>query len=308
MASDRIKNPPELSGIAAVSRSADQIRLWSLVLHAACIPHAVLTDPEGWRLSVAAGDEFLARHQISVFEEENKNWPPVGPEPLPQLTGSSASTSPVVLIMGGLMFFYFTTGSWSAASPWFAQGAVAGRAILEDGQWYRLLTGLTLHSGPAHLLGNLAFGGVLLHYLCRQIGSGVALALLLAVGGLGNLLNILMRGGDHLSVGFSTAVFGMVGLLSGIRMVRGGSFKDILLPLGGGAGLLAFLGTGGERTDLGAHLWGLAVGLLPGLFVGRFSTQWAAFGNFWWQRWLFICCLFLVGLAWWFALGTAPVG
>ncbi len=36
------------------------------------------------------------------------------------------------------------------------------------------------------------------------------------------------------------------------------------MPLGAGVALLAMLGSSGERTDFGAHLWGLVVGLIMG--------------------------------------------
>lgn len=32
--------------------------------------------------------------------------------------------------------------------------------------------------------------------------------------------------------------------------------------------MLAFLGTGGERTDLGAHFFGLITGLVTGIILG----------------------------------------
>jgi rhomboid protease GluP len=43
-----------------------------------------------------------------------------------------------------------------------------------------------------------------------------------------------------------------------VRGMRG------MLPLAAGVALLADLGTGGERTDLGAHVFGFMVGLAVG--------------------------------------------
>ena len=82
---------------------------------------------------------------------------------------------------------------------------------------------------------------------------------------------MVVRQDLHQSVGFSTAVFAAIGLLSGLQEQhsRWALFK-LLVPIGAGIGLLAMLGTGGERTDLGAHLFGFVCGLMIGL-VYRFS-------------------------------------
>jgi rhomboid protease GluP len=143
---------------------------------------------------------------------------------------------------------------------------------------------------------------VLIHLLCKQLGSGLGWTLLLLSGVLGNLLNILLRG-EHLSVGFSTAVFGAVGLLSGLHMRRGAGFgKGLLLPLGAALSLLAFLGTEGERTDLGAHLWGLAAGLGLGAAFARFVLGQRLMRPHW-QSFLLAASLLVVTVSWWLALG-----
>jgi rhomboid protease GluP len=47
------------------------------------------------------------------------------------------------------------------------------------------------------------------------------------------------------------------------------SLRDRVIPLGAGLALLGFLGTHGEHTDLGAHLFGFMSGLILGLFAGQ---------------------------------------
>ena len=70
-------------------------------------------------------------------------------------------------------------------------------------------------------------------------------------------------------MGFSTAVFAAVGILCGRQLNNGAStlIRQLVLPLGAGIGLLAMLGSEGERTDLGAHLFGLASGLFYGILL-----------------------------------------
>ncbi len=45
------------------------------------------------------------------------------------------------------------------------------------------------------------------------------------------------------------------------------------LPLGAGLALLSMLGSGGERTDLMAHLFGFMTGLILGAFYGVLVKQ-----------------------------------
>ena len=84
----------------------------------------------------------------------------------------------------------------------------------------RLVTALTLHADWQHLLGNLLIGGIFISRLCRDLRSGPAWLLLLASGALGNLANAWLQNPAHRAVGASTAIFGAVGMLATISMVR----------------------------------------------------------------------------------------
>ena len=43
-------------------------------------------------------------------------------------------------------------------------------------------------------------------------------------------------------------------------------------PIVAGLGLLAFTGTSGENTDLGAHLFGFLAGIALGVLLARFAS------------------------------------
>ena len=75
---------------------------------------------------------------------------------------------------------------------------------------------------------------------------------------------------NHLFVGFSTAVFATIGMLSMISYHANRKFAGyhLLVPFMAGAALLAMTGSSGERTDLGAHLFGL----LSGFAIGKLLT------------------------------------
>lgn len=208
-----------------------------------------------------------ANHEIDAFEEENLNWPP-----RVETRAMIANSPPTVLLLGALVVFSLITGPWTPENPWFTRGACAADRVFQHGEWWRLVTALTLHSGPVHIAGNTLIGGVIVHLLCRQMGSGLGVFLLLLAGALGNYVNILVRGAPHISVGFSTSVFGALGLLAGqgIMARRSVSWRNMFLPFAAALGLLGILGTSGEQTDLGAHLFGMGAGLVLGLIADFF--------------------------------------
>jgi len=253
------------------NRSRYQAGIWSLVLLSAGIPN--VTEQLGRDYVIMTGEDQAARaeEEIRRFEEENRNWP-FRKEPLVLRSASDQGRPPTVLMMGALLIFHQVTGPFSSHSEWFSRGAVDSKAILESGEWWRLITALTLHSDSVHLLSNLLIGGMVIHFLCRLFGTGPGWLLLIIAGALGNYANVLAHGPGHISVGFSTAVFAAIGLLCGSQ-IKIFNLRAILLPLGAGVALLAMLGSSGDRTDLGAHLWGLFVGLVLGFCWNWFSVS-----------------------------------
>jgi rhomboid protease GluP len=241
-----------------------QLDTLSLVLSAVGIDH--WQDHDAGRLLVAADDAPAALYHLNQYRQENLNWPP----PPPPCQTLSTQAQPTLLLMVLLALFFAHTGQWSSGSVWFMQGAIDSAAILNHGEWWRLITALTLHADLSHLLGNCLIGGLVIHLLGRMIGYGQSWLLVILTGSIGNLCNIVFRQQPHLSVGFSTSVFAAIGLLTGLQLGKAAirSYKELLLPLGAGAGLLAFLGSEGVRTDLGAHLFGFFSGIGCG-WLGR---------------------------------------
>ncbi len=181
--------------------------------------------------------------------------------------------------------------------------AHAGKIM--DGQWWRLATALTLHADWQHLLGNLLIGGIFVSRLCRDLRSGPAWFLILTAGILGNLCNAWLQDPGHRAVGASTAIFGAVGILATISMVR---YRHNLrprrrwtLPVAAALGLLAMLGAGGENTDLGAHLFGFLFGLPLG-FGAELLIEKQGRPGMQWNVLLVAITISIVAGSWWAAL------
>ncbi len=159
---------------------------------------------------------------------------------------------------------------------WLAAGAAQAGAIAH-GSWWRAVTALTLHADEGHLVGNLLAGMVIGTLAAQLLGQGLAWLAILLAGSIGNLIAVLLRGPDFAAIGASTAVFGALGIVSAFTRQRRWRERHLrmrrLAPLGAGVLLLAFLGFGGERTDVVAHMTGFAAGLGTGWALARWFEQ-----------------------------------
>ena len=295
-----IKETP-INTIVRETPDRQKLHLWSLVLSSVDIPHVVRLAEDGWQLLVEESRADFCQEEIRLFDEENRNWPPPKYD---QSIPIIEQEPPVLPVIGALFVFYGITGPWAANNQWFNNGALVRDKVVVEGEWWRLVTALTLHADLVHVAGNVFFGGLLAFFLCRHLGSGIAWLLVLLAGIFGNGINVMLHQGIYRSVGFSTAVFGMVGILSGMRLRRVGGWQEIVLALGSGIGLLAMMGTAGENTDLGAHLWGLVIGIFLGILVvgRRFSPGLMLEAKGQWL--LFACCLLVVTGCWLLALAA----
>jgi rhomboid protease GluP len=240
--------------------------IWSLVLTARDVPHKILHSVYGYRIAVPPDHESLAARELEKYENENRAWP-LRFEVTPWYPNAQ-STFWTLLILTAIFSISFSV-NWRERLIAIGSGNVD--SILHDGQWWRLVTALTLHTDPPHLLGNMIMGGLLMVWLCSLLGTGLGWGITLLSGTLGNLTNALVHGEAHSSVGSSTAIFGALGVITALQTlsVRRFSLKDRVIPLGAGFALLGFLGAHGEHTDLGAHLFGFMSGLILGLPAGQ---------------------------------------
>lgn len=229
------------------------------------------------RVVAAEGDVLLlvpwpyamrARRELAAYARENAAPPPARRTMRPIGRGVDA-------VLGGVavLTFLFAADRRRAFSLDWATIGAAQAGLITDGQWWRTLTALGLHADLEHLVGNLLFGAAFALVASQVLGAGLAWLAIVAAGGVGNAINAVLQSADHAAIGASTAVFGTLGILSGhawrTRVVpwRGGLRR--WAPLGAGVMLLAFLGTDGERTDVGAHVLGFATGAAIGLALAQ---------------------------------------
>ena len=240
----------------------------ALVLHAMDIDHSLDRGVLGWRVAVPDHEESRAREQLSLYERENR-VARAAPIDVAPRTGAAAGA---VGWAFALMIVFSLQSRHRFGIDWLAAGRLDVAAI-EAGEWWRVITALTLHVDIAHLFVNIGFGAVFGSLLARQIGVGLAWLMILIGGATGNLMNTLVQKPWHTAVGASTAVFAALGLLgaylwTGRRLIHD-SWARRWTPVVGAIVLLAWLGTGDERTDIVAHLTGFLAGFAMGALLGR---------------------------------------
>jgi rhomboid protease GluP len=217
---------------------------------------------------VAPAEVSQARLEIDAWLAENhaRPEPPAIREPVAGGRRGVLGYALVVVIVA------LAVGNFAFDRDWLTAGRIDG-AAMRAGEWWRALTALSLHADLEHLSANVFFGGVFGWFAGRYLGSGVAWLLILLAGGLGNTLNVLVLGAGHRAIGASTAVFAALGLLGSLGWAgRRGSLQGWVYRLGpviAAVALLAYTGAGGERTDIGAHVWGFAAGLGAGILAAR---------------------------------------
>jgi membrane associated rhomboid family serine protease len=261
--------PPEtpLVEVGRYPRLADA-REYALALAARDLAYVIEREGDSWLLRVEeAVRDSAARELATVAEEEQARQIRAPAAEIPKLR-----TLPLFLIawaMGGMFFLQNVMGS-----GWIEAGASSSARILGNGEWWRAVTALTLHADLAHVLANIATGVLFSASLIPFLGAGVTCLMLVLCGALANVVNAWgYRSEAHASIGASTAVFSALGILVGMELIVRWSHAEsrnrwqLVVPIGAGLALLAFLGVGEEdtRIDFMAHWWGFCVGVAAGL-------------------------------------------
>jgi len=231
-------------------------------------------EDDTWEIRVHDWDVGEAEAHIRRYDRENR--PLI--RQLKKLSGSTFFSPAILVIMAILCFvhwFCIKTGSHDQAVFRFGASAY----FLRQGEAFRAITALFLHSDFRHLMGNMAGLLVLGSPLVRMTGYGSGPFILLCAGTTGNLIAGGLGRDLRISIGASTAVMAAAGLLAAGKMIsarreaqgnRGSALKP-LAPMAAAATLVAML-SHGENTDVSAHFFGFGSGLGLGLLFFPFFS------------------------------------
>ena len=243
-----------------------------LVLEAADIGYEAHEKGGEYTLVVAASDAARARAELDAYTRENRDWPTTAVT-LPRRAGGWGG---VLAYAAVLLLVAVLEHRDAFAFDWFAAGKTHA-GLIRHGQWWRAVTALSLHVDLSHLVANMVIGGLVGLFAGQLLGSGLAWVSILIAGAAGNLLNAWIRQPDHTSVGASTAVFAALGIVAAYAWKRRRHVQASRLkrwaPLVGGVVLLGYIGTGGARTDVLAHVTGFLCGVLLGALYGKLGDR-----------------------------------
>lgn len=273
---------------------------WSLVLASQGIETAIGApdDDRGWHLTVAASDHRRALDSLREYRLENRARRWLRAVPGTELVFDPRSGAWVVVLVA---LHVLDAAQWGHLR---AAGMMDGQAV-RAGEWWRLITAVTLHGDLAHLSANLTTGFVLLGLAMGMFGPGLAMLGACAAGVGGNLAGLLLYDAAHRGLGASGMVLGALGLLTAPSLDSwraGGRGKPLVVRgLLGGVLLLVLLGLSPHpQTDVVAHVGGFLSGLALGGAIVRLPPQRRQ--SRWTQRIAAAICLGLALVAWGLAL------
>lgn len=178
----------------------------------------------------------------------------------------------LLILLNTLIFLIveFTGGSENGQHM-LECGAVYAPLIIEQGQWYRMITSMFLHFGAPHLINNMLVLFVLGQRLEPATGK-MKFLLIYILGGLGgSLISLIwdMRTGNYsLSAGASGAVFAVMGGMIYVIIRHRGrvadlNMKQMLLM----AAFSLYFGFASGGVDNAAHAGGLLCGFIAAVIV-----------------------------------------
>jgi rhomboid protease GluP len=246
-------------------RSQAQALDHSLVLISQGIESAIIRceEPGTWALEVRQNELRRATDSIDAYERENKvlrrrevKW-----------TGLLFDARAALWFIALIFFHWFVAVS---ETP-FKTFGMADRTLVLDGQWWRVFTGITLHSDLAHIASNAATGFVFLGLAMACYGAGGALLLSLLGGALGNVASLLLHPPPFSNVGASGFVMASLGLLTAHSLEFGRHEKGtIWIGRGVMAGYLLLVYFGfSPSSDVVAHVGGFIAGTVLGFVALR---------------------------------------
>lgn len=281
--------PPPVGEVEILrSPSPALVRELSLVLSSVGVRHRVVSGPGGRHILVSPRDADWALQELAGYQAENTSRgtrPPTA-----RLRVYDGVWTAVGAYVAALLIFFRLDFGRAFGVDWREIGRADAGAML-SGELWRGATALGLHGSVTHIASNLVFGSLFLAFLAQVLGPGPALFTMVLAGTLGNLLNAVVVGAPHFSVGASTAVFAAVGALAATQWFRrlqlGSTAAAKVIPFVAAALLLGFYGVGEtefnpvsgitrpitDNTDVGAHFAGFLCGIGVGALAAKLSAD-----------------------------------
>ncbi|MBY7143372.1 rhomboid family intramembrane serine protease [Virgibacillus sp. NKC19-3] len=165
-----------------------------------------------------------------------------------------------------LFFIFESTGSSTSIDHLIEFGAKYNPAIVEEGQWWRIISSMFLHIGFLHLLMNMLAVYYLGTLVERMYGSWRFFVIYFLAGIAGGLASFAFS--TNVSAGASGALFGLFGAILFFGCIHKKLFFQTM-----GSGVLLLIGINIvfgftiSQIDMGAHLGGLIGGFIASAII-----------------------------------------
>jgi membrane associated rhomboid family serine protease len=181
---------------------------------------------------------------------------------------TTAYATYVLIAINVVVFIAELAAGGGATSGQLVQdGGILGPAI-DDGDWYRIVTGGFLHAGPLHLLFNM----YVLYVAGTLLEPGIGTLRFLAIyfiSLLSGSLGVLLLDPNSLTVGASGAIFGLMAAV--LVIARGRGIEGLATQFGFFIVLNLVLTFSIPNISIGGHLGGLIGGAVAALIMVGFE-------------------------------------
>ena len=289
-------NPHHLTdGVAFRSQSRASCNEAAIVLDATGIAYKILNWEGECLIIVRPKDIEQAREELALYSLENHKK--AKQEHLPHTVSKGFYG---VLLYAALLLLINTFQYDKILNQRLIELGIAHAGLIQQGEWWRAITALTLHSNFAHLISNIVSGGLFGLLASQILGPGLAWFSILLAGTLGNLISAFIQRPSHSAIGASTAVFAAIGIIAAHTWSRGRLNPQPgmrpWMAIGGGVVLLSLLGGPGLLVDVVSHVTGFITGIIFGFVLGSLGDRLKLESRH--QITLGIATGFLIGLAW----------
>ena len=188
--------------------------------------------------------------------------------------GLSAPTTTGLMALIVLTWGMFVASGADPVNPTpadlFKWGANATSAV-QEGQWWRLLTSMFMHSGIVHLSLNVAMLWYIGQYAKRHLDQWTLRYVFLISGLVGNAVSLHLSVQTHVAVGASAAILGVIGSLLPFvwSTTRTKNERRQAIALTALVVITVILGFARQGYDQAAHIGGLCAGIAMGFLLTR---------------------------------------
>ena len=184
----------------------------------------------------------------------------------------------IILVAINVMVFIVLTfmGQTEDGRFMLGKGAMYVPYVLEQGEYYRLVTSMFLHFGIQHLGNNMILLLLVGAQLEEEIGAIKYLIIYIVAGLGGNIISMLgdiSSGNYAISGGASGAIFGVIGAMFWVVLRNNGRIgtltKNGMIFM---IGISLYFGFTSSGVDNLAHIGGLVTGLIMSILLYRKSN------------------------------------